>query len=108
MKRGDDFLIAALRKSIVPELPEVTTTVNGINKVLKGLAITDVWTDWQKMIHHRPFSAFRKKIIGRRFLKAERRGKNILIHLSGNLTVLIHMKMTGHIMYGHYHKHKNK
>lgn len=86
----------------MPELPEVTTTVSGINKVLKGLSVTDVWTDWQKMIHHRPFSSFRKKLVGKKFLKAERRGKNILIYLSGNLTLLIHMKMTGHILYGKY------
>ncbi|MDO8492354.1 MAG: bifunctional DNA-formamidopyrimidine glycosylase/DNA-(apurinic or apyrimidinic site) lyase [bacterium] len=86
----------------MPELPEVTTTVLGINKVLKGLSISDAWTDWQKMIHYRPFSSFRKKIIGKKFLKAERRGKNILIHFSNSVTILIHMKMTGHLLYGAY------
>jgi formamidopyrimidine-DNA glycosylase len=32
----------------------------------------------------------------------ERRGKNILVRLSGNKTILIHMKMTGHLLYGTY------
>jgi len=92
----------------MPELPEVQTTVSGINETLPGLSISDVWTDWEKMIHYRPFSAFKKALIGEKFLKAERRGKNILIHCSRDKTILIHMKMTGHIMYGHYHLQKNK
>ena len=29
----------------MPELPEVTTTVNGLQKVLPGAVISDVWTD---------------------------------------------------------------
>jgi formamidopyrimidine-DNA glycosylase len=41
-------------------------------------------------------------ICGAHFLKAERRGKNILIHLSNDHTILIHMKMTGHLLYGQY------
>jgi formamidopyrimidine-DNA glycosylase len=32
----------------MPELPEVTTTVNGLQKVLPGLSIADVWTDLAK------------------------------------------------------------
>lgn len=92
----------------MPELPEVQTTVEGINKTLKGLSVSDAWTDWEKMIHYRPFKAFQKALIGEKFRKAERRGKNILIHFGNDKTVLIHMKMTGHIMYGHYNLQKNK
>ena len=31
---------------------------------------------------------------------ASRKAKNILIELSNGYTILIHMKMTGHIMFG--------
>ena len=101
----------------MPELPEVTTTVKGLNEVLPKLTIRDVWTDYHvrtknkrtDTIKNKKFSEkFKKEIIGEKFLNAERRGKNILIHLSGGKTILIHMKMTGHLLYGKYKKLKVK
>ena len=94
----------------MPELPEVQTTTNGINKVAKGLVIKDVWTDYGGAIHKGKdhikntdfFQKIFKKVIGKKILNTERKGKNILIHLSHDLTILIHMKMTGHILYGTY------
>ena len=108
----------------MPELPEVTTTVNGLNKVLPKLSITDIWSDYynrtkytqdkadatvgsptfgRRGIKNRKyFEYFKKDVVGKKVLKAERRGKNVLIHLSGNRTMLIHKKMTGHLLYGKY------
>jgi len=94
----------------VPELPEVQTTVNGINDNLPGLKILDVWTDYksahamhkESIKNPKYFLKFKKEITGTKIIKAERRAKNILIHLSNRKTVLIHMKMTGHLMYGKY------
>lgn len=94
----------------MPELPEVQTTVNGLNTTVKGKTITDVWSSYNSP-HHKGklnikdvayFTSFRKAIIGKKILRAERIGKNILIHLSQGLTMLIHMKMTGHLLYGSY------
>jgi formamidopyrimidine-DNA glycosylase len=97
----------------MPELPEVQTTVNGLNKVLKKHTIHDVWTDY--FVHTKStrtdtiknkkfFEKFKKEVVGSKFINAERRGKNVLIHLSDNKTILIHMKMTGHLLYGTYTK----
>ncbi|MDB5194712.1 MAG: Formamidopyrimidine-DNA glycosylase [Parcubacteria group bacterium] len=94
----------------MPELPEVQTTVDGLNKTVKGRKIIDVWTDYKSShkMHSQSikspayFKQFKKKIIGAKIVKAERRAKNILIKLSNNETILIHMKMTGHLMYGKY------
>ena len=97
----------------MPELPEVQTTVNGINTVAKGLTISAAWTDLAKEKVSRAdytetiksaqfFKAFTKAVVGAKILRAERRAKNILIHLSTGDSILIHMKMTGHIMYGSY------
>ncbi|HEY0908261.1 MAG TPA: bifunctional DNA-formamidopyrimidine glycosylase/DNA-(apurinic or apyrimidinic site) lyase [Candidatus Paceibacterota bacterium] len=96
----------------MPELPEVQTTVNGINQYLKGLVISDAWTDYKSAFHKNAdniknpayFARMRKDIVGQTVMNASRRGKNVLIHLSGGATLLIHMKMTGHIMYGAYKK----
>lgn len=79
----------------MPELPEVQTTVSGLQGVLPGKMIKSVWTDVSK---------FKTKSAKRKIISVERRGKNILINLSGGKTLLIHMKMTGHLMYGDYDK----
>ena len=95
----------------MPELPEVTTTVAGLNKVLAKLSIRDVWTDYHVKTSNKSkdtiknkkyFENFKREITGEKFISAERRGKNVLIHLSGGKTILIHMKMTGHLLYGKY------
>jgi formamidopyrimidine-DNA glycosylase len=97
----------------MPELPEVQTTVDGLNKTVKGTVITDVWTDLAvkapSLAHHQTstksasfFKQFKKQIVGATIVKAERRAKNIFIHLDNKYSIWIHMKMTGHMMYGSY------
>lgn len=85
----------------MPELPEVQTIVSDLERVLPNLKIKDVWSDWKKIIKQpKSFDEFRKKLIGKKIIKIRRKGKNILIDLSGDETLLIHQKMTGHILYG--------
>jgi len=86
----------------MPELPEVETIVKDLNKTVKGLKITDVWTDWEKMIKIPPYNEFVKQIKGRKILKARRRAKYILIDLSGGKTLMIHQKISGHLLYGRW------
>ncbi len=97
----------------MPELPEVQTTVDGLNKTVKGKVIVDVWTDLAvkapSLPHHKTstksqafFAKFKKTVVGAKILKAERRAKNIFIHLDNKQSIWIHMKMTGHMMYGRY------
>jgi formamidopyrimidine-DNA glycosylase len=91
----------------MPELPEVQTTVNGLNATVKGRKIVDVWTDY-KSVHKmhlgsvkdaKFFKDFKKRVVGAKILRSERRAKNILMHLSNGETILTHMKMTGHYVY---------
>jgi len=85
----------------MPELPEVETTVRELNKKILGLKIKDAWTDWAKMIKRpKNFNDFKKEVIGRKIERIKRRGKNILFHLSGGKTILIHQKLTGHLLVG--------
>ena len=46
----------------MPELPEVQTIVTDLQKILPGLKIGAVWTDWEKMFPARGGSAFGGKI----------------------------------------------
>ncbi len=94
----------------MPELPEVQTTVDGLNRFVKNLKIVEVFNFYQSVFHvgkdnvkdESFFKKFKKEVAGKKILFAERRGKNILVHLSGKLVILIHMKMTGHLLYGDY------
>lgn len=96
----------------MPELPEVHTTATGLQKVLPGLTITDVWTDYGGKFHKGKsnikdaefFKEFRARIVGKKVESVSRRAKNVLINLSGGHTILVHMKMTGHLLYGKYER----
>lgn len=94
----------------MPELPEVETTTRGLQKEVVGKIIKDVWTDLNTKDKRKAdtvanpeyFKFFKKEVQGRKIIKVERRAKNILVHLSGGKTILIHLKMTGHLLYGAY------
>ena len=88
----------------MPELPEVQTTVNGINETLTGAVIVDVYHNWERMFRDNSYTKVRKVIRGAKIKNASRRGKHILIHLHNGHTVIVHMKMTGHLMVGKYKK----
>lgn len=97
----------------MPELPEVQTTVASLQKVLPKLTIKDVWSDLPSkrkgVLHYAEslkdaafFKKFKKEVTGAKVISVERRAKNILINLSNKNTILVHMKMTGHFLYGDY------
>ena len=98
----------------MPELPEVHTTVTGLQKVLPRLSITQVWSDmWStsklasNTIKDKSyFHYFKKYALNSKVLKVRRRAKHILIDLENGFTIIMHMKMTGHIMYGKYKQNK--
>lgn len=94
----------------MPELPEVQTTVNGLNRRILGLRIKDAWSDYDSPFFRGSetikdpayFRHLKKEVVGKKIISVERRAKNILINLEGNATLLVHLKMTGHLLYGSY------
>lgn len=99
----------------MPELPEVETTVRSLNRKVKNLRIIDVWSSYDSAFHSgknnikdvKYFKKFKKSVTGKKILGAERIAKNIIINLSDNISILVHMKMTGHFLYGKYEKSGN-
>lgn len=95
----------------MPELPEVETIVQELLKAkpkILGSKILDFWTDWKKMIKKpKSLEEFRKELIGRQILDIKRRAKNILFFLEKEKVLLVHQKLTGHLLYGKWKK-KNK
>jgi formamidopyrimidine-DNA glycosylase len=99
----------------MPELPEVHTTVTGLQKTLPGKSFTDVesvmWSNAKlakNTIKDKTyFSYFKKYSLHKKILQVRRRAKYILIDLENGFTVVIHMKMTGHLMVGNWEKTKD-
>lgn len=93
----------------MPELPEVETVVRDLNKLVLGKRITRIWADAKKIIKKpRIFENFEKEIKGRKIGNIRRRGKNILFELSGGKTLLVHQKMTGHLLFGKWKMESGK
>ncbi|MDP2741709.1 MAG: DNA-formamidopyrimidine glycosylase family protein, partial [bacterium] len=85
----------------MPELPEVETTIKGLNSKVLNRTFIDVWTDSKKIIKKpRNFNSFKEEIKGKKIKRIWRRGKNIIIDLSNDYSLLVHQKMTGHLLYG--------
>jgi formamidopyrimidine-DNA glycosylase len=81
----------------MPELPEVQTIVEDLNKKVKGETFVGFWSDWRKSVRM-PIEKFAREIKGRKILSASRVGKNIFLNLAGGKTMYIHLKMTGHLL----------
>jgi len=95
----------------MPELPEVETVVRDIRKKVLGHRITAVWFDWPKMLKDHAkqsrlvvskpaLARFASDLVGEKIIDAKRRAKNILIYLTHDKVLLMHLKMSGRILIG--------
>jgi len=83
----------------MPELPEVETVKNTLADRIAGLAITDVDVLLPKVIRVPVAEEFRRLAGGKTIRTLARRGKYLLFHLSGGLTMIVHLRMTGRLVY---------
>jgi formamidopyrimidine-DNA glycosylase len=82
----------------MPELPEVQTIVNDLKASgLTGAAITGTRIFWPGSIDQPLPNVFCRQIKGLRLSAIRRRGKYIVFDLSGGYTLLIHLRMSGHL-----------
>jgi len=91
----------------MPELPEVQTIVDDLQKTITHQKIIDFKSNWRKAIKKISFAKFKQTIVGQKILKIKRRGKNILLFLENDWIISIHLKMTGQLIYQkNFHKNK--
>ncbi len=102
----------------MPELPEVETVVRDLNKRIRGRIVKGFWSDWprgvftiyrsKKGVHRESLllPTVKTKLIkllrGARIGDVRRRAKNILVYLDNGTAILIHLKMTGHLLLGRW------
>jgi formamidopyrimidine-DNA glycosylase len=91
----------------MPELPEVETIKLGLSKLLPGLVITEVSHDTPKSFPNAPADVS-EFLIGAVVTEVKRRAKVLLIELSSKYSLVIHLKMTGQMVYVRKRKSKVK
>ena len=85
----------------MPELPEVETTVKGLKAKVLNRAFVDVWSDWEKLVKKpKDFKELKRALKGKKIKNIWRRAKNIIFDLSDDHSILVHQKMTGHLLVG--------
>lgn len=96
----------------MPELPEVETIRRGLQRTIVGKKIAAVDVRLPKIISLGPQAVsnirknsaatvkkFRALAAGRKIAGVWRRAKMLIIDLSGPLTILVHLKMTGQLVF---------
>jgi formamidopyrimidine-DNA glycosylase len=82
----------------MPELPEVETVRSGLAKLLPGLKIMAVKSEWAKSFPNTEADVS-QFLVGAKVIDVRRRAKVLMIDLDSNYTLVIHLKMTGQMVY---------
>lgn len=83
----------------MPELPEVETICRDLSAVVLNEPIVKVDVRLAKMVRGENIPAFQKELIGNHFSAIGRRGKLLIFTLKSGAYLLIHLKMTGQLIY---------
>ena len=82
----------------MPELPEVEYTARQLRATIVGKTIHDASVFWARTIGYPDLADFLAEIAGRTIEGVRRRGKFLLLDLSGNLFLSVHRRMTGNFL----------
>jgi len=82
----------------MPELPEVETVRIGLSRLLPGKTVKSETHDWPKSFPNAQtdVDAF---LLGAKIVAVTRRAKVLLIELSSKYSLVIHLKMTGQLVF---------
>src|SRR5579875_3410039 len=82
----------------MPELPEVEYTARQLRKSVLGATIQEVQIFWPRIVGHPDAETLCAEIAGRNIEGIRRRGKFLLMDLSGGYLLSIHRRMTGNFL----------
>jgi len=81
----------------MPELPEVETIRRQLNRAVRGKRIEKIDVRFSGRINM-SVAGFRKQLEGRTIESVGRRAKILILHLSGGVSVVTHLKMSGKLL----------
>jgi formamidopyrimidine-DNA glycosylase len=83
----------------MPELPEVEVIRRDLEREIVGKKVKAVDADGMRSIRrHHNRKQFANRLIGKKIIGVERRGKYILAHLDGDEVLVIHLGMSGQLL----------
>src|SRR6476469_2902619 len=82
----------------MPELPEVESVKRALAQLVTGRMIVKAELRRAKLAPDSPPAAFARKLASRRIEHIHRRGKHILLDLSGEMTLIVHLRMSGRFL----------
>ena len=82
----------------MPELPEVETVKAGLQRLLPGLVISTVEHDTPKSFPNAPADV-EQFLVGASVVAVTRRAKVLLVELSSKYSLIVHLKMTGQLVF---------
>jgi formamidopyrimidine-DNA glycosylase len=82
----------------MPELPEVETVRLGLSRLIVGKTIADITYDWPKSFPNSE-SDTALYACGHSVVAIRRRAKVLLIDLSSQYSLVVHLKMTGQLVF---------
>ena len=85
-------------KETMPELPEVEHTARQLREAIIGATIHETLVFWERTIGHPELPDFQAEVADREILSVRRRGKFLILDLSGELILTIHRRMTGNLL----------
>ena len=88
----------------MPELPEVETIKRGLQEKIKNKQIKDVVINVDKIVKKPSLEEFITKIKGKKIKEIDRRGKYIIIYLDSKDKLIVHLGMTGLLIYPYDNK----
>ncbi len=82
----------------MPELPEVETVRVGLAELLPGKVVKSVQHDWPKSFPNATADVD-NFLIGAKIAEVKRRAKVLIIELDSNYSLIVHLKMTGQLVF---------
>ena len=84
----------------MPELPEVETIKKGLEKSILNKSIKKVKVSEPRIVKSPCLEEFKRQLRGKTFQKIIRKGKYLIFQLSSRKFLIIHLKLTGQLIYG--------
>src|SRR4051794_10594124 len=82
----------------MPELPEVESVARALRQFVTTRKIVRAELRRAKLAPESPPSSFARLLKGQTIAAVDRRGKHILLQLSGGRTLIVHLRMSGRFL----------
>ena len=85
--------------NILPEMPEVEIIRRSLGSLLRNRTIKNIEINLSRLIKWPSTTEFSGLVIGKKIIDVRRIGKYLLLDLDNSYMIVIHLRMTGKLLY---------